>query len=243
MANFQSGLFNFCRSDIGRALAISLALHALLLLQTVPGASSLWSQRGPTPTGNSLDATLRGTIVPPMVAQTLLTNSPVPSAPAVQRKQLPAAVAHPNDSSPGLPSGSARPSEIGAAANALPTGRDAVASGSSVAMATPSGEEGVDANGLRLYRLSLAVESRRFKRYPQEALEQRWSGTAQVRVAIAASGVPQSVQLLNSSGHEVLDAVALEMVGKAALKAVVPASLRGRPFSVPLPVEFRHGPD
>ena len=108
---------------------------------------------------------------------------------------------------------------------------------------TPAEGEAVDANGLRQYRLSLAVESRRFKRYPAEAVEQRWSGTAQVRVAMPAGGVHHSVHLVASSGQSTLDAVALEMAHAAAQNAVVPATLRGRAFSVTLPVVFSLEPD
>ena len=243
MANFQSGLFNFCRSDIGRALALSLALHALLLLQTVPGASSVGSLRGFTATGSAVDATLRGMIAAPAVTPALVTRPPVAAAPALPGKPLPSASRRRDESAPDVASGHIGRSETGTAAERFPAGRDALPMAGAAAAAVPSDGEAVDPGGLRQYRLSLAIESRRFKRYPQEALEQRWSGTAQVRVAIAASGAPQSVQLLNSSGHEVLDAAALEMTRHAALNAVVPASLRGRPFSVPLPVEFRRDPD
>jgi protein TonB len=108
---------------------------------------------------------------------------------------------------------------------------------------SPSTEDGLDAQGLRQYRLSLAVASRRFKHYPRQALEQGWSGTAEVSVALVADGIPPAVQLLRSSGHDVLDAVALEMVGNAARNTAVPSSLRGRSFRVPLPVEFRRDAD
>lgn len=96
----------------------------------------------------------------------------------------------------------------------------------------------VDANGLRQYRLGLAAAARLFKRYPQQAQENGWSGTAEVRVAIAANGALQPPLLLRSSGHQLLDAAALDMIGNAALRTSVPASLRGQPFSVPLPVVF-----
>ena len=241
MANFRSGLIQFGRSDLGRALAISLALHAMVLLQGGPEVLSVWPQRGLSPTGISLDATLRGKSGPPAATPAWSADPAVISAAAPRTRPPPAATSPPRLSSPGLLPGSARPSEIGGASGRWLTGPDTASFAGPAA--APVGEDGRDADGLRQYRLSLASATRRFKRYPPEALEQHWSGTAQVRVAIAASGLPQSVELLHSSGHEVLDAVALDMLGKAALNAAVPASLRGRPFSVPLPVEFRRDLD
>jgi len=102
----------------------------------------------------------------------------------------------------------------------------------------PRTEAGVDANGLRQYRLGLAVSARRYKLYPSRARENGWSGAAEVRVAITANGVPQPPQLLRSSGQPLLDAAALEMIGNAARHTEVPASLRGLAYSVSLPVVF-----
>ena len=96
----------------------------------------------------------------------------------------------------------------------------------------------MDAGGLRQYRLSLAAAARRFKHYPPLAVANGWSGTAEVGVAIGANGLTQPVQLLRSSGYALLDAAAVEMIASAALNTVVPASLQGRHFSIPLPVAF-----
>ena len=243
MANFKSRLLVFGRSDIGRALAASLVLHAILLLQTMPGVSRVWSQPGPPPPGNSLDATLRRAIGSAAVPPVSSSSPPVKAPPAQQRQHLPAALPTMRDATSDLASASASPSGTGVAATHLSAGQETITPAGSAALAAPSGDEGLDANGLRQYRLGLAVEARRFKRYPQEALEQGWSGTAHLSVAVAGSGVVQSVRLVNSSGHEVLDAVALDILGKAASHAVVPPSLRGRSFSVPLPVEFRRDPE
>lgn len=220
MANFKSMLFIFGRSDLGRALAVSLALHALLLLQTLPGASSRWQQHA-MPAGNALDATLHGMSAPLAALPALPAKSPGTTDSILRRRQVPPPLQPARVSAPGMPSG-----------------RETLSSAGSATVTPPSSEDGLDADGLRQYRLSLAVASRRFKHYPPQALELAWSGTAEVRIAIAASGVPQPVQLLSSSGHELLDAAALEMIGKAALHTTVPASLRGRTFSVPLPVVF-----
>lgn len=237
MGNSNSRQPIFVRSDLGRALAISLALHALLVLQTLSADSQSRSQRPVAPAGNSLEATLRGNrpalaANPSWPASWATTTGP---SRHLEAAKDPRPSRH---SSPEVSSGSTPPAETGDSSRGPLAGQESISTASPAAAALPSNENGLDANGLRQYRLSLAVASRRFKRYPLQALEQGWSGTAEVRVAVAATGVPQFAELLSSSGHAVLDAAALDMINHAALHTVVPSSLRGRTFSVPLPVVF-----
>jgi protein TonB len=98
--------------------------------------------------------------------------------------------------------------------------------------------QGLDADGVRQYRIALATEARRFKHYPTRALADEIGGTVEVRVAVAAGGQPQEVALVRSSGHGLLDEAALEMMRKAAPRTVVPELLRRRPFVINLPVVF-----
>ena len=95
-----------------------------------------------------------------------------------------------------------------------------------------------DAEGLRQYRLDLALQARRFRRYPARALEASLGGTVEVRVAVAAAGAPEEIALAHSSGHELLDDAALDMLRRAAPRTVVPDRLRGRSFVISLPVVF-----
>lgn len=92
--------------------------------------------------------------------------------------------------------------------------------------------------GEREYRLGLAVQARRFKRYPPRAMADGIGGTAEVRVAMAAAAPTADVQLLRSSGDASLDAAALEMFTRAAARTVLPESLRGHEFAVSLPIVF-----
>lgn len=98
--------------------------------------------------------------------------------------------------------------------------------------------EGLDANALRGYRLALAVQARRFKRYPAQATAQGWAGTAEVRLTLAAGGRPDTATLTRSSGYEVLDRAALAMMNAAVQQTPVPASLQEKAFAVTLPVVF-----
>jgi protein TonB len=98
--------------------------------------------------------------------------------------------------------------------------------------------EGVDADGLRSYRLALAREAKRHKRFPTRAIEAGWNGTAEVRILVSADGIAPDARLAKSSGHDVLDEAALDMLRNALPTTPVPPSLRGRTFVVDLPVVF-----
>lgn len=98
--------------------------------------------------------------------------------------------------------------------------------------------DGLDADAVRQYRLALATQARRFKRYPSQALEAGIGGTVEIRVAVAADGQAGDVALARSSGQDLLDAAAFDMMQKAAPRTPVPELLRGRTFAVSLPVVF-----
>jgi protein TonB len=47
------------------------------------------------------------------------------------------------------------------------------------------------------------------------------------------------VSIESSSGHDVLDMQALEMLLQAVRQATVPESLRGKQFAINVPIHFR----
>lgn len=102
--------------------------------------------------------------------------------------------------------------------------------------------ESISADGLRQYRLALAREAKRFKRYPPLAREQGWQGTVEITVSVNDNGIalPQ-VALANSSGFAVLDEQALEMIHQAARLVSLPEPLRARNFNIAIPVQFALG--
>lgn len=224
--NFKSGMWEL---GLWRALAVSLALHALLLAQALPrrvlpaaGQPLMATLR---PVGHAPESPAPRPPAPPTVATTVLPK-PV--------RKLPAAPPVIAAAAPGVaPTGSSAPVE---------TARGSPMAGARVAMAPVAGkaESGtvLDADGVRQYRVSLAAAARRFTRYPALALASGWSGRAQVELAVAAGGAPRPPRLMDSSGHALLDQAALEMIGRAAQVTTVPPSLRGRVFVVKLPVVF-----
>lgn len=105
------------------------------------------------------------------------------------------------------------------------------------APATPATGE-PDAGSVDQFRRALIDAAARYKRYPVQALERGWQGRVEVHLVIGPTGIIQSSVVKASSGHEILDNQALDMVKRAKPLAPVPATLRGREFSVDIPVIF-----
>jgi TonB family protein len=95
-----------------------------------------------------------------------------------------------------------------------------------------------DAGTLAQYRLTILGAARRFKHYPEAAVENNWQGKVEVRMLVGSSGEITALSLRVSAGHEVLDRHALEMVERAKAAAPIPSALRGKEFAVDVPVVF-----
>ena len=73
--------------------------------------------------------------------------------------------------------------------------------------------------------------------YPRLARQKGWQGTAEVRLQIGADGKVKNALVGRSSGYEVLDQRAVELI-KQILLPNVPSAFRAREFSVTVPVTF-----
>ena len=100
-----------------------------------------------------------------------------------------------------------------------------------------SGSE-ADTGTLEKYRQDLINATKRYKRYPAIAMEKGWQGRVEVRLVIGANGMLASASIKTSSGYEVLDKQAVDMLRKGKTTLPIPAALRGREFSVDVPVIF-----
>jgi protein TonB len=89
------------------------------------------------------------------------------------------------------------------------------------------------------YEHTLSDLIRRHQVYPERAQRNRWQGTTVVRVALDAEGRVESISILESSGREILDDAALNMVRKASPLPRAPEGLRGRARNVRVPIAFR----
>ena len=196
------------RLALGRALVVSLLLHFLLLVPE-PASVRLWSAAGRP----GLQATLNAT---PLPSSSLAPTPAPPVAPL-----LPGAgpvMAAQND-----PVSSASVDRPGSGGNVTP--------------GTETSDGAVDAESLRGYRMALALQARRYWRYPEAARQAGWQGMVELRVMVLPSG-GTSVAIVRGSGYGSLDDAALATVRQPAMAAELPASLRGSHFSFVVPVSF-----
>ncbi len=88
------------------------------------------------------------------------------------------------------------------------------------------------------YRLALITAARRYKRYPAQAMQNGWTGRVEIRLNIGANGMIQSAAIKTSTGYALLDETALDMIKKAKPLTQIPPALRGKEFTVDVPVIF-----
>jgi len=233
------------------AIVASLVIHVLVLFWS--GPPRVLTKDTPS----VLHATLRSpqpaelvparpprAVPPAPTPATTPVPVPVPSVPKVL-KSAPSTLEQARPPSvpqtPAVPAESAAKPATGpapapaAATTSAPAGPAGSTSGVLLTETTASGET---VDSLRVYRIAVATQARRFKRYPAQAMASGWEGSADIRVEVGSDGRPRAASVVRSSGHEPLDRAALAMIDAGALRARLPESLRGKAFAVVLPVFF-----
>lgn len=243
------------------ALGLSLALHGAVLL--LPRAT-----HGAPPDQPPLQVTLyldTATPAPapqhspqsPSPATAPMATPPAPPAPSTRHRPLPAA---PRAEAPrplAVPAQTATlpaPTVPALQADAGPAGAKA-ASGAAEASTTPStaaaqgpapareaaatGDN--DPNALARYGRALSSLLERQQHYPRLAAMRGWEGEARLQLSIARKGTIVAIQIAHSSGFDVLDRSALELVQQLpeALLPPVPAALREREFQIVVPILYQ----
>ena len=241
--SFAPGIRN---RTLALCLAMSLALHALLLL--LPGLR-------PSAFTPAVTKVLTATIAPRAIpsepaaaaADVPLRRGALEAKPEepVQLESVRPAFASPSVSTSraaDLPAAPVAPVETVAAAPSVSDGAARQIEAHSAAITSGAGTERAgneaDAGTLDQYRLALIVAAKRYKRYPAQAMDKGWQGRVEVRLVIGASGAIQAGIVRTSSGYEILDSQALDMVKNAKPLAPIPSMLRGREFTVDIPVIF-----
>ena len=130
---------------------------------------------------------------------------------------------------PSAPPVAAAPPQPAAAAPAEPS-KAAAAPGPS---ADPSEKSLIDG-----YQNQLAQVAGKYKRYPNEAMQNNWEGTATVRLKIGADGKIAGVEIINSSGHPILDEQASITINKAKPFVQIPPGLKGKEFVAVVRIVF-----
>lgn len=174
----------------------------------------------------------------PKAVETPRPVQPQPPAPPPVAERPPVIAAPPAPSAQPAPSVAPQPAQRSepAVAAAPPQGGASQPAQASGAPSTASAAS--DATTIGQYRVQLIELAGRYKRYPRIAQDNNWTGTAEVRLVIGADGAIAELNVRKASGHSVLDKEALNMIRTAFGKLPLPASLRGKAFSVDVPVVF-----
>lgn len=103
----------------------------------------------------------------------------------------------------------------------------------------PTATAVVDTQALADYGRSVAGSVAIHQRYPKIAQMRQWQGTTTLQLEFAADGRLVETRVLSSSGHDVLDRQALDMLRAAQPLPPLPPALAGRALTVNVPVVFR----
>jgi protein TonB len=104
----------------------------------------------------------------------------------------------------------------------------------------PSGPSEADLDAARqAYGNSLSREIGKNKRYPRIAQMRGWEGSVRLQIDIDANGKIANVSVVESSDRDVFNTEALEMVKRMVQPPSIPEALRGKAFSVRVPISFR----
>ena len=213
---------------LGLALLASLVLHALILFW-LPVFRDAMPAR----------------LVPPPLKAQLVKPKPPPEPPKVEPPLLPA---------PRSAGRAPRPSPAPSPAPVLAVepAKRAAASAPVVPAVPPQPAQppqvaarlelqaapGPDPGSVARFRLELMEIARRYKRYPRIAQDNNWEGRVELRIAFAENGAMSTLTVKKSAGHAVLDEEAQAMMRSAQAQAAVPPALRGKAFTLEIPVEF-----
>ena len=229
----------------------SIALHALVLLgisrrgapvPEVTPLSVLTARLAPAATAPAQPAPPQSSLAPappkpapaprPALTQPVVAPRPAPQrAAAAEAEKIAPPDTAPELAAPGT--GAPGPS-TGASGQTRPAPQ---AQAGVKADAAKSGSD-IDKGTLEQYRLALMAAAGHYKRYPAVAMEKGWQGRVEVRMVIGANGMLAGVSIKASSGHVILDNQAMDMLRKGKTTVQIPTSLRGREFSLDVPVIF-----
>jgi protein TonB len=194
----------------GYALAVSIALHALLLYGGLP----------------VLRESLQEPAVPPPLVTRLVelpkTEEPVP-APPTEKKPA----ARPREVQPSPPPAETAREQI-PPAPPPPQAESAAATAQAPAPPQPADSRAAEAITAAQYRMQLIAYAQRNKPpYPRLARENNWAGEVTLEITLRADGQAE-LGLRRGSGYEVLDKLALDTYQQALRAVPVPPALRGR---------------
>ena len=226
------------------AIGASVALHALALLWQHGGLPHV---DGTIP--QTLQVVLKSAAPIPMPTEARPAPQPVVPTPAARTRPVDAArtppiLSRPSSTHAAKPAPAARTE----AAPATPAPLEAPAEPAprppapALAAAAPpplAADEAPDPAQLERYGRSLSSLLARQQNYPRIAALRGWEGEVQLRVTIARKGNIVATQIVRSSGFEVLDQNAVQLVSSAGPLPRPPEHLQNREIQVIVPVHYK----
>ena len=224
--------------QLAMAVLASLVLHALILTLLSSFKEYAHSRAAPPP----LTARLAKPKPPPEPEKV----EPRPPAPLPSPRPASASRAAPQVSAP-VPAPAApvlsmepsrkaeEPAFAVPAAPAQPAVRAEVRSEPAPA---PVSASGPDPASVARYRMELMEIAKRYKRYPRIAQDNNWEGRVELRIAFSESGAMSLLSVKKGAGRAVLDEEAQAMIRSAQPQATIPPALRGKAFTIEIPVDF-----
>ena len=181
-------------------------------------------------------------VQPPAPARRIVTEAPRP-APILTRPAAPAA--------PVIRAEPIPPAPTAAIAKVAPPPVEAVpvtptaAPVTAIVRAEPTPaapahtDEPLDPALLERYGRSLSSALARQQQYPRIAAMRGWEGEVQLRITIARKGNIVATQVVHSSGFEVLDQNAVQLVTNAGPLPRPPETLQNREIQIIVPVHYK----
>lgn len=230
------------------AIGASVALHALALLWQHGGLPHV---DGTIP--QTLQVVLKSAAPIPMPTEARPAPQPVVPTPAARTRPVDAArtapiLTRPTSSLAARPAPAARtdtapatPAAVEAPAEPAPRMPAPALAAAHVDTAPPppAAEEAPDPAQLERYGRSLSSLLARQQNYPRIAALRGWEGEVQLRVTIARKGNIVATQIVRSSGFEVLDQNAVQLVTAAGPLPRPPEHLQNREIQVIVPVHYK----
>jgi protein TonB len=215
---------------LGLALLVSIALHALILACLSVFRDSMPARIAPPP----ITAHLAKPKPPPEPPKAALP-APLPAPRPAPRVSRPAPA--PATPPPVISAETAKQAaESAPAVSALPP--QPAAPPQTAARVELPAATGPDPGSVARFRLELMEIARRHKRYPRIAQDNNWEGRVELRIVFAESGAMSALTVKKSTGRAVLDEEAQAMIRSAQPHVALPPALRGRAFTLEIPVEF-----
>ena len=229
----------------------SVVLHALAMLyapkvetKALPPvrfsatirAASAPTPPAPEPVATPEPAAQKPETPPPPPVVTPAPPVPAPKPVAEQAPSRSVAPAPAPTPAPSTPAPAAPPAEAKGAAPASEV-KDAPKA-AAAAPAAPSNDSS-DTDMINAYQSQLAQVAGKYKRYPNDAMQNNWEGMALITLRIGVDGrIMGAPEITTSSGHEILDNEARTTINKAKPFVQIPAALKGKEFVAQVRVVF-----